>query len=78
MTASHDVRMMVVGPCIVCHKKSEVFFVGDADRHAFDMWMNGEILQVAFNHWTPDQREMLLTGTHSDCWETFKPEDDDD
>lgn len=28
-------------------------------------------LEVLFPEWTRDQRELLITGTHSECWDTM-------
>lgn len=42
-------------------------------------WKNGELAQRAFPEMRPEDREMLISGTHPKCWdEMFAPEDDED
>ncbi len=52
-------------PCIVCKKTSLV----DLESARFDRWQSGEHVQNVFPDQTPDERELLLTGTHPACWE---------
>jgi hypothetical protein len=32
-------------------------------------WIAGELVQRVWPHMTPDDRELLITGTHPACWE---------
>ena len=70
----------VFGRCIVCGQQSEVEFDDSPDdQEGFVAWSKGESTQVAFAHWTDEKRELLISGTHPSCWETFRlPEEDDD
>lgn len=34
----------------------------------WDRWQEGEYIQTVFSHLTPDEREMLMTGTSPDGW----------
>jgi hypothetical protein len=70
----------VFGKCIVCGEQSEVEFDDSVDdQEGFVAWMRGELVQVAFAHWTEPKRELLISGTHPQCWEVLHlPEPDDD
>ena len=37
----------------------------------FDSWEAGELIQNAFPHLTPDEREFILTGITSDSWDIY-------
>lgn len=42
-------------------------------------WANGEHIQNVWPEKTPDERELLMSGIHPDCWDKmFKPQDEDD
>ena len=70
----------VFGRCIVCGQQSEVEFDDSPDdQEGFVAWSKGESTQVAFAHWTDEKRELLISGTHPQCWEVLHlPEPDDD
>lgn len=52
-------------PCIGCGKRSAL----SLDAAAFDAWRAGALIQQAFPSLTADEREMIKTGTHGDCWD---------
>jgi len=58
-------------PCMVCGKRSEVEITEEQHRQ-----LAYEHVQVVFPDWTPDQRELLITGTHGDCWDSMFSEDE--
>lgn len=59
----------VTKPCIVCKQTSML----SLDMDDFLRWQGGELVQNVWPDWTPDQRELLITGTHPECWdEMFK------
>lgn len=60
--------------CIVCGKASEVV----VDRAAHAAWKAGQLIQVSFPDWTNDKRELLVTGTHPDCWDVLNPDIDEE
>jgi hypothetical protein len=63
---------VATNPCLMCHKPSTVL----VDKDKYDRWRAGELIQRVWPDWTPDQRELLQTGTHPACWdEMFKGED---
>ena len=59
-------------PCLHCGKKSLV----EVDRDKLKRWQAGELIQKVWPEWTADQRELLITGTHSECWEKMFPEEE--
>jgi hypothetical protein len=61
--------------CIYCGKSSLV----QMTRVDY-MWFNsGLMAQEALPKWTADQRELLISGTHPECWaHMFSELDEDD
>ena len=53
--------------CTVCGDVSRVLI----SRDDFMKWRNGETIQVAFPYLNEDSRELLLTGTHRECWDAL-------
>ena len=51
--------------CRVCHQLAIV----EVPREQFIAWRNGELAQLAFPQLSADEREMLISGTHPECWE---------
>jgi len=37
-------------------------------------WQNGTLAQKAFSYLDADQRELIMTGTHSGCWDKIFPD----
>lgn len=61
-------------PCPECGRRSEV----ELDDVAYLVWMNGRHVQDAFPEMSLEQRELLITGTHPECWEKiFPPEEEE-
>lgn len=63
--------------CPLCGKTSEITMTDDQ----FLRWnsANRPHVQQLFPLWTNDQRELLITGTHPECWnEMFTDKDYDD
>lgn len=61
--------------CPFCGQRDErsVLTLNNRD---FDRWTSGVHVQDAFPYLTADQREMLITGIHPECWDaTFKEGD---
>ena len=59
--------------CIFCHKGSPLMKV---DRERFYEWQNGTYIQNAFPEMTVNDRELLMTGTHSECWDKMMGEEE--
>lgn len=60
-------------PCVLCGKSSTLEVTED-ER---DRYINGEKVQDVFPHWTPEQRELLISGSHPECWDAMFPEEDE-
>jgi len=59
-------------PCIHCHKPSIV----QVDPVSFYEWQHGgAFVQDAFPDWPADQRELLISGTHPECWDALMGDD---
>lgn len=63
-----DVVDLIPPQCGVCTRSPSPIRVRRSD---YEKWQAGTHIQHAFPEMTPDQREMLMTGTHSDCWDTL-------
>jgi hypothetical protein len=62
-------------PCPCCHKTSEL----EVEEAEFRLWRAGLIhVQDAFPNMSVDNRELLMTGTHPDCWDAMFGEEEDD
>lgn len=60
-------------PCIQCHYPSSVA----VDEDALRRWQSGTLVQDAFPHWTPEMRELLITGIHPECWDQMFGDDEE-
>lgn len=59
-------------PCQVCGDTTII----DIPEEGFNKWRNGAFIQDAFPTLSPDERELLISGTHPKCWdELFLDED---
>lgn len=64
-------RHGIIPRCIMCHEDSEITFDGDEYYRYFVM---GD--RNALNSLDKDQKEIIISGTHPDCWdEMVKGED---
>lgn len=69
-----ETRHHLIPPCIHCGKFVPVKLDG-SDYYKF--FMQGAKLQEVFTYLSAQQRELILTGTHPECWEAlFKDEED--
>jgi hypothetical protein len=50
--------------CCVCNKSSVIKVDGDRYRE----WQRGTYVQTAFPEMRDDDRELLVSGTHPECW----------
>jgi len=60
--------------CMVCNRKSRMTI----ERAGYEAWEAGTLIQHALPDLTNDERELLLTGTHPDCWDVLNPIEDDE
>lgn len=52
-------------PCFVC---GETFYV-TVEHDKLVRWLNGELIQDVWPDKSPEWRELLISGTHPECWE---------
>lgn len=53
--------------CSECHRSSTL----RVPSAGYDAWQAGAFIQDAFPSLTDDEREMLKTGIHPDCWDAL-------
>ena len=58
--------------CSVCQRTSQI----TAPSNAVEAWRAGAFIQDALPMLTEDEREMLQSGTHPDCWDELFGDDD--
>lgn len=51
--------------CPLCGQTSVMY----VDKERLALWRNGMVAQRAFPDLAADERELLMTGTHADCWD---------
>lgn len=44
----------------------------------FYAWQDDTLIQVAFPYLSADEREVLKTGTHGKCWDSFMKDVEDE
>lgn len=57
--------------CIMCGRTG----VLQVPKAGWEKYQKGEFVQKAFPDLTADEREMLITGTHPDCFDKLAPPD---
>lgn len=62
---SEDMVSVETKQCIVCKQTSKV----DVLRSEYKDWQAGTMIQKAFLKLSPDNRELLISGTHPACWD---------
>ena len=60
-------------PCCVCGKSD----IKTLNREAVNRWQGGENIERAFPEMGAGERELLITGTHPDCWDKLFPEEEE-
>ena len=60
--------------CIVCGLTSSV----ELDTDKLARWKGGEHVQNVWPERSPDERELLMTGTHPKCWDEIFNEGEKD
>ena len=61
-------------PCLYCGKSS----VLNLPIGGFYTWKAGSFVSDAFPDMGPNEREMLISGTHPECWDLMFPEIEED
>ncbi len=63
---------VVTNPCISCGAVSHV----QVDEDKYNEWQNGKSIQDVWPDKDTNWRELLITGTHGDCWDKmFGPDE---
>lgn len=65
-----DIHTSMIGivqcpPCPYCKVRGRVV----VPVQGYHRWVKGDLIQNAMPELSADHREMLLTGTHSACWD---------
>ena len=53
--------------CIMCGESTTM----DVNAVKLRRWRDGEHVQNVWPEWSPDKRELMITGTHPNCWDTM-------
>jgi len=76
----HDDVKIETPPCVVCGETSELYLT-QAEFNALTLTReDGKpyyLIQQALPHRDSDFRELVMTGTHPECWAQLFPEEDD-
>ena len=72
-----DIRLenkmeIVTHNCPICNK----YTVMVVDIAEFNAWRAGLLIQQAFPTMSQEDRELLISGTHPDCWDSLFSEED--
>jgi hypothetical protein len=59
-------------PCLSCGKSTTLFLAPEKLRR----WEKGELIQHVWPEMPAPEREMLLTGTHPECFAAMFPEEE--
>lgn len=60
--------------CVVCRQQN-TFILNELD---FLHWkLKGEYVQDVFPYLFPANRELLISGTHAECWKTLYPPEEE-
>lgn len=64
---------VITKPCVVCGKASTISVPPDG----YVSWYHhGAFIQDAFPQLSADERELLISGTHPDCWDELTGADE--
>ena len=55
----------IVKRCFVCNLSTPI----EVNKDKYDRWQAGELIQNVFPEMPADYREMLISGTHPECWD---------
>ena len=58
--------------CVVCGVETQLA----VDRELYRRWRGGEYIQNVFPDLSEDERELMISGTHSECWDTLWKEEE--
>ncbi len=64
-----------ISSCLLCGQDSEV---KGLDTLKVAQWLAGAFVQEAFPRLSSDDREILISGTHGDCYDLAFPEEEEE
>jgi hypothetical protein len=68
-------KVPVENTCPFCGDKNTVM----VEAQDFMDWRNGKLAQDAFDYLSPDEREIIISGVCSSCWDaTFGVDEDEE
>jgi len=73
LSEEYGITTIETAPCIMCRRVSKV----EVPTDGYYRWINGELIQYSFPHLPVGQRELLISGTHDECWNNLYPEEND-
>ena len=56
--------IIVTKQCLHCKGLTSLLL----DKDKYKTWQHGELIQNVWPEWTAEQRELLISGMHGDCW----------
>lgn len=74
-TANADGTIRFETQCSWCRQPVAV---DRLDAGQFKAWQAGAFVQDAFPDMSASEREVLVSGTHAECWNQMFPPDEDD
>lgn len=63
---------IVSRPCVVCGERTK-FMVREDEAQA---WWDGAYAQHVWPDWSAEKRELLISGTHPQCWDELFGEEE--
>lgn len=73
--ARTEQNVTFINSCINCRKTNSITL----DDKDYEIWKSTQRhIQSIFHYLSIDERELLLTGTHPECWIAMFPEDEDE
>ena len=69
-----DTINVTTNPCIMCGETSKVEML----VHHYLEWQKGGLLDRVCPEMPKETREMLISGTHPDCWDKMFQEDEEE
>ena len=70
----HSGTLLFRTTCPFCGEPAELTGL---DPNAFAAWQSGVYVQNAFPGLSADQREILVSGTHGECFDQLFPEEEE-
>ena len=68
-----DIKTVETRACLHCGKTSLVA----VDAAKLKRWEQGELIQRVWPEWDADERELLITGIHPECWTLMRLDEDE-